>query len=164
MKRPVWITLATLALGVGCAQPEAGTDAALPVQALYSDSQCVGLERTTVVWIADAEAWRSWHGRITSARLPAPSPPAVDFSREGVLVLAMGSRSTAGYGLSLAEKSAVVREGVLTVRVDWSEPPPGALLAQVMTSPCLLMKVPTAPFDQIRVVDQQGRMRLEGPR
>ncbi len=164
MKRPVWITLATLALGVGCAKPGAGTHAALSIQKLYSDSQCIGLERPTVIWIADAEAWRSWHGRVTSARVPAPPLPVVDFSREEVLVLAMGSRSTAGYGLSLAEKSAVVRDGVLTVRVDWSEPPPGALLAQVMTSPCLLMKVPTAPFDRIRVVDQQGRVRLEGAR
>jgi hypothetical protein len=117
-----------------------------------------------VIWIADAEAWRSWYGRITSARLPSPLPPDVDFSREGVLMLAMGSRSTAGYGLSLAEESAIVRDGVLTVRVDWGEPPPGVLLAQVMTSPCLLVKVPATPFSQIRVVDQQGRVRLEGTR
>ncbi len=166
MKWPVWVTLAILAVSAGCAQlgAEAGTNATLLVQSLYSDSQCVGLERPTVIWIADAEAWRSWHGRITSARLPAPPPPVVDFPREGVLLLAMGSRPTAGYGLSLAERAATVRDGVLTVRVDWGEPPPGVLLAQVMTGPCLLVKVPAASFDRIRVVDRQGRVRLEGNR
>jgi hypothetical protein len=165
MKQAAWMTLmAVLALGAGCAQPEPDQNATLPVRSLYGDGQCGGLERPTVVWIADAETWRSWHGRITSARLPAPAPPAVDFSREGVLLLAMGSRSTAGYALSLAEESATVRDGVLTVRVDWREPPSGALLAQVMTSPCLLVKMPAASFERIRVVDQQGRLRLEGAR
>jgi len=165
MKRMAWMTLmTTLALGAGCAQPEPGANATLPVQSLYSSGQCIGLERPTEVWIADVQTWRSWHERITSARLPAPPTPAEDFSREGVLVLAMGSRSTAGYGLSLAEGSATVRDGVLTVRVDWGEPPPGALLAQVMTSPCLLVKMPAASFERIRVVDQQGQVRLEGVR
>ncbi|MFO7642228.1 MAG: protease complex subunit PrcB family protein [Candidatus Competibacteraceae bacterium] len=164
MKRLAWMTLMILLMSAGCAQPEPGANATLPVQSSYSDSQCVGLERPTVMWIADAETWRSWYGRITSTRLPAPPPPAVDFSREGVLLLAMGSRSTAGYGLSLAEGAATVRDGVLTVRVDWGEPPPGALLAQVMTSPCLLVKMPAASFERIRVVDQQGQVRLEGVR
>jgi hypothetical protein len=164
MKWPTWMALMILPMSAGCAQMEAGADVALPVQALYGDSQCAGLERPTVIWIADVQTWRSWHKRISSARLPAPPPPAVDFSREGVLILAMGSRSTAGYGLSLAEKSAVVRDGVLTVWVDWGEPPPGALLAQVMTSPCLLVKVPAASFSRIRVVDQQGQVRLESAR
>jgi hypothetical protein len=165
MKRAAWMTLMTvLALGAGCAQPEPDQNTTLLVRSLYSDSQCGGLERPTVVWIADAAAWRSWHGRITSARLPAPPAPAVDFSREGGLLLAMGSRSTAGYALSLAEESAIVRNGVLTVRVDWHEPPPGALLAQVMTSPCLLVKVPEATFDRVRAVDRQNRLRLEGAR
>ena len=158
------LMIALALVGAGCVQSEPGTNATLPVQALYGSGQCIGLERPAVLWVADAETWRSWYGRITSARLPAPPVPAVDFPREGVLLLAMGSRSTAGYGLSLAEESAVVRDGMLTVRVDWGEPPSGALLAQVMTSPCLLVKMPAASFNRIRVVDQQGRVRLEGAR
>jgi hypothetical protein len=164
MKWVVWMTLTILVSSAGCAQPGAGANAVISVQPLYGGDQCDDLERPTVVWIADADAWRSWYGRITSARLPAPPPPAVDFSREGVLLLAMGSRPTAGYGLSLAEKSAVVRDGVLTMRVEWGEPPPGALLAQVMTSPCLLVKAPAVSFDRIRVVDRRDRVRLEGVR
>jgi hypothetical protein len=80
------------------------------------------------------------------------------------LLIAMGQRSSAGYGLTLADKVAVVRDGVLTVRVDWREPLPDRLRAQVMTSPCLLVAVPDAGFTRIEVVDQEERLRLEGER
>ena len=156
--------LAALALISGCAQTGAGEEATLPVDALYSGSQCGDLERPTTVWIASAAAWRSWHGRIVSPRMSLPSPPMVDFSREGVLLVAMGTRPSAGYGLSLAGASATVRDGVLSVRVDWREPPPGYRQAQVMTSPCLALKVPAVPFARITVLDLEGRTRLEGVR
>ena len=52
----------------------------------------------------------------------------------------------------------------LTVPVDWREPLPGYVQTQVMTHPCLLVKLPNGAFSQIRVVDQDGRLRLEGVR
>ena len=156
--------LAALALLSGCAQTGAGEDAVLPVESLYGDSQCGGLERPIVIWIAGAAEWRSWHGRIVSPQMSLPSPPMVDFSREGVLLVAMGTRPSAGYGLSLAGASATVRDGVLSVRVDWREPPPGYRQAQVVTSPCLVLKVPAVPFARITVLDLEGRTRLEGAR
>ena len=156
--------LAALALLSGCAQTGAGEEVTLPVDALYGGSQCGGLERPIVIWIAGAAAWRSWHGRIVSPRMSLPSPPMVDFSREGVLLVAMGTRPSAGYSLSLAGALATVRDGVLLVRVDWREPPPGYRQAQIVTSPCLVLKVPAVPFARITVLDLEGRTRLEGVR
>ena len=154
--------LAALALISGCAQTGAGEEATLPVDALYSGSQCGDLERPTTVWIASAAAWRSWHGRIVSPRMSLPSPPMVDFSREGVLLVAMGTRPSAGYGLSLAGASAT--DGVLSVRVNWREPLPGYRQAPVVIRPCLVLKVPAVPFARITVLDLEGRTRLEGVR
>ena len=108
--------------------------------------------------------WRDVYAQVNSAWMPLPSPPTVDFPRVGVLLIAMGQRPTAGYGLALADEVATVRDGVLTVRVRWREPPPGRRQAQVMTSPCLLATVPDAGFTRIRVVDQNGGVRLEGAR
>ncbi len=153
-----------LALVSGCAQTGAGEEATVSVDALYGGSQCGGLERPIVLWIAGTAAWRSWHGRIVSPQMSLPSPPMVDFNREGVLLVAMGMRPSAGYGLSLAGASATVRDGVLSVRMDWREPPPGYRQAQVVTSPCLVLKVPAAPFARITVLDLEGRTRLEGVR
>ncbi|HPE73981.1 MAG TPA: hypothetical protein PK018_17720 [Candidatus Competibacter sp.] len=60
--------LAALALISGCTQTGAGEDAALPVGVLFGGSQCGGLKRPTVIWIAGAAAWRPWHGRIVTRK------------------------------------------------------------------------------------------------
>ncbi len=150
----------------GCAQPvgNAASDATLPITALASQGQCGGLSRPAARWIADAGAWREVYAQVNSQWMDPPPPPAVDFPRAGVLLIAMGQRSTAGYGLALADDVAALRDGVLTVRVDWREPPPGRRQAQVITSPCLLATVSAVDFTRIRVVDREGRMRLEGKR
>lgn len=166
MKRWHAMWAMVLVVMVGCAQPsvKAAGDATVSIATLASQGQCGSQNRPTVRWIADAGEWRDLHARINSQWMNPPPPPTVDFPREGVLLIAMGQRSSAGYGLTLADKVAVVRDGVLTVRVDWREPLPDRLRAQVMTSPCLLVAVPDAGFTRIEVVDQEGRLRLEGER
>ena len=154
--------LAVLALQ-GCAGT-AGSDEALPVASVYANSQCGSLNRPEAVWIADTEAWRRWYMQVMSLRMEPPPPPAVDFSREGVLLIAMGQQTTGGYGLSLIGRSAIVQNGMLTVPVEWREPLPGYVQTQVMTNPCLLVKLPGSAFNRMRVVDQDGRLRLEGVR
>ena len=166
MNGPRWVmALALAALTQACAPVGAGgTDnRSLSTELLFSDGQCGGLERPAVVWIASPSDWRSWYGRIMSLRMNPPPAPVVDFSREGVLLIAMGQRPSAGYGLSL-EGETTVRDGVLAVRVDWREPQPGYRQAQVVTSPCLLLKVPAAAFTRIQVLDREDRVRLEGAR
>lgn len=155
-----------LAAVAGCAQPggNAADNATVPIATLASQDQCGELNRPAVRWIARSSEWRDLYARINSQWMNPPSPRAVDFPREGVLLIAMGQRSSAGYGLALAEEIATVRDGVLTVRVDWREPPVGRRRAQVMTSPCLLLAVPDAGFTRIEVVDREGRVRLEGER
>ena len=151
---------------VGCVQPggNAASDATVPIARLASPGQCGGLDRPAVRWIASAGEWRDLYARINSQWMNPPPPPAVDFPREGVLLIAMGQRPSAGYALALADEVATASDGVLTVRVDWREPPPGYRRAQVMTSPCLLVAVPDAGFTRVRVVDREGRVRLEGER
>ena len=165
MRGSGWTGLAALALMTGCAPiGDPPGDAVLPVKLLHGGGQCGDLERPTLLWIARMDDWRSRYARVTSAQINPPPPPAVDFPREGVLLIAMGQRPTGGYGLSLAEETAAVRDGVLTVRADWREPLPGYRLAQVITAPCLMVKLPSAGFSRIRVLDQAGQVRLEGVR
>jgi hypothetical protein len=173
MMRPggAWVlalaALAAVAVAVaGCAQPvgTAAGDATLPIAALPSPGQCGALSGPAVRWIARSSEWRELYARANSQWLDPPPPPTVDFAHAGVLLIAMGQRSTAGYGLTLVDAVATVGGETLTVRVDWREPPPGRRQAQVMTSPCLLATVPKADFTRIRVVDREGRVRLEGER
>ncbi|MDG4598055.1 MAG: protease complex subunit PrcB family protein [Candidatus Contendobacter sp.] len=166
MRRRGGLWAMALTAVAGCAQPvgNAAGDATLPITALASQGQCGGLSRPAVRWIADAGEWREVYAQINRQWLNPSPPPVVDFPRAGVLLIAMGQQSTAGYGLRLADDVAALRAGVLTIRVDWREPPPGRRQAQVMTSPCLLVTVPAVDFTWIRVVDREGRARLEGKR
>ena len=110
------LTLLAVLTLQGCAgTTRAGSDATAPVEKVYASGQCGGLDQPEMVWIADAEAWRRWYAQVMSLRMGPPPPPAVDFSRDGVLLIAMGQQTTGGYGLSLTGAPATVRDGVLTL-------------------------------------------------
>jgi hypothetical protein len=70
----------------------------------------------------------------------AGDPPSVDFSREMIVGVFMGSRSTAGYGVEIVR--AVASPTLLIVEYVETGPPRDALLAQVLTAPYHLAAVP----------------------
>lgn len=165
-RRRLWL-LAGL-LGVqGCAAgaPPEGPGEPLAGEVLYNDSYCgEAFSQPAAVWIGSAQGLRQVYGRLSEQRIPAIAPPAVDFSRYGVLLIAMGQRSTGGYGLGFEQGSLQIDGDTLAVTVDWQEPVPGYLHTQALTQPCLLLKVPALAFARIRVLDQNGRVRLSGSR
>jgi PrcB C-terminal len=61
-----------------------------------------------------------------------PAPP-VDFDKEMVLGVFMGSRPTAGYTVAIT--SVADRDGTLVVTFRETSPRPGTMTAQVLTSP-----------------------------
>jgi hypothetical protein len=71
---------------------------------------------------------------------PDRDQPRVDFEREMVVGVFMGSRATAGFDVEIL--SAVVDQGVLVVRVREIRPSSDRLLAQVITSPYHLVAIP----------------------
>ncbi|MBY0493991.1 MAG: protease complex subunit PrcB family protein [Cyanobacteria bacterium] len=85
--------------------------------------------RTQSEWEA---LWRS-HG----VNKPAPK---VDFGKESVVAIFLGSRPTPGFSAHVVRAGAKGR--VLTV--EWTErrPESGSILAQVLTSPVLFAAVP----------------------
>jgi len=114
--------------------------------------------------LTDDVAYKSVYSQ---ARASVPgntdSPPAVDFARFSVIAVYMGRRRTSGYQLGLASQSARVGENKnLHLLVSWSEPPAGTLLAQVMTSPCMLVTIQKGSYSGIRVIDEQGNVRITG--
>lgn len=164
MNRLLLAMLAMLALP-GCAGiTSAGSEAITPVETLYTRSQCGGLDQPEAVWIADAGTWRQRYAQMMSVQITPLPLPTVDFSQEGILLIAMGQQTTGSYGLSLTGTTATVQDGVLTMRVEWREPRPGYAQTQVMTSPCLLVKLPDRAFSFIRIVDQEGQVRLKSVR
>ena len=76
---------------------------------------------------------------------PSRTAPAVDFSREMVVGLFVGSRNTAGYSLDIAGVDQ--GQNALVVRYREKEPARAAVVAQVITSPYFLVAVPTYAGD-----------------
>jgi len=79
---------------------------------------------------------------------PDKPRPAIDFSKEMVVGLFMGSRPNAGF--STAVVSATAANGVLTVRYSDKAPAPGSISAQVLTFPYHLVAIPRADVKDLK--------------
>jgi hypothetical protein len=88
-----------------------------------------------VVVRTDAEWAKLWNQHS-----PDHQRPPVDFSRQMVIGVFMGSRPTAGFSVDII--STIQANGVLTVRYREVLPPRNAVTAQVITSPFDLVTVP----------------------
>jgi hypothetical protein len=47
------------------------------------------------------------------------------------------------------------------VSVDWIIPEPDSAQAQVITSPCLLLRLDQQDFQHIKILDQNGEIKFE---
>jgi PrcB C-terminal len=90
--------------------------------------------------------------RLWQQHKPDRPKPTIDFSKEMVLGVFMGSRSTGGFAVEIlgAEEAG----GALTVRYRETMPRPGAITAQVISSPYHLVAVPkvtgTVTFEKVQ--------------
>jgi hypothetical protein len=82
----------------------------------------------------------------------------VDFDRFCVLAVEMGRKPSAGYEFDTQNISAQAVGDIATITLPHVQPPPGAITAQVMTAPWILIKLPAEGFHAIRVVDQSSAL------
>jgi hypothetical protein len=94
-------------------------------------------EAKQVVVRTEAEWTKLWQQHS-----PDRKRPAVDFSKDMVVGVFMGSRPTAGYNVSIV--STFAKDGNVLVQYRDSQPRPGAVAAQVLTFPYHLVAVPKA--------------------
>jgi hypothetical protein len=110
--------------------------------------QCTGLEPGLT--IVDYATLASIRG---SRLIAGPGTPSAD---PDVLLVALsrGAQPTPGYGFTL---QAVSRERAQArIRVNWFSPPADAVLAQVITEPCLVVGLPRAGIERVEALDQSG--------
>ncbi len=94
----------------------------------------------TVV-VRDAAAWKKlWQGHAPDRALPA-----VDFSREMVVAVFMGSRTTSGYDVAI--QGTREEGGALVVAYRETAPAREVMTAQVITSPYHIAAVPVRSGD-----------------
>jgi len=106
------------------------------IEHIVSDNHSMVDElRTAVAWKqGEWEAlWRSHAGMLKPA-------PAVDLTKRTVVAVFLGSRPTAGYTVEIVR----TRQEGKTLIVEWREgrPKERMLLAQVLTSPAVIVSIP----------------------
>ncbi len=150
----LFCALAATGCGAGTSLSSAGPGW-IAVQVLSSGSRCRSAgQGPTAEWVAAFDPPDSLFKKTPEVVAP------FDGSREAALRIGMGQCPTAGYSLLLAATMAAVDRGVATIRVEWREPEPGSRVAQVLTSPCLVLKFPKAGLESVRIEDQSGRIRF----
>ena len=100
-------------------------------------------DATQVVIKTDAEWAALWRRHA-----PDRPMPNVDFGREIVIGVFMGSRSNAGFSTEVI--SALAVKGVLIVKYRETLPSRDAITAQILTFPYHLVALPKVPVTEVK--------------
>lgn len=131
----------------GCSQK-------LPLETIYQSSQCA-ISAPTLKRVENADELRQlMHNpatRMLTAKQSRP-PNLADFGKASYVVYALGQKPTAGYGIKQHSDQAFLDADILRLPLEESRPEPGMMRAQVLTSPCLVLRLPKIEFNRIELV------------
>ena len=103
---------------LACSQAAAPRESGGPVRIVrlrpepYSLTYFSGLDEPQRTVVRDEVAWRAAWAAIWRRHSPVPPLPLVDFEREMLVIAALGSRPTTGYGI-LVDSALAEGEGLL---------------------------------------------------
>ncbi len=134
-----WIgaALAMLACASGPSGTE-GSGAEQPFEAVVTQ-QHSGIEEKRLEVVRDQASWSRLWSEIHRGQDPAPPAPAVDFSKEMLIVAALGTRPTGGFGVKV--RSVSTQGDRLEVVVLEPCPPQGAMVTAALTQPVEVVRV-----------------------
>ena len=90
------------------------------------------------------------------ARPPAHASPAHTPTDLLLVAVSRGQQPTPGYGFELLE--GTLKGDAVTVRLGWNRPAADAVLAQVITHPCIVIGLEGEGFGTLRVLDEEGAL------
>jgi hypothetical protein len=144
----------TAALLVACAAGTSrGAQATIehPFETILVEAHSGVSERRREV-IRDEASWARLWAEIHAGLTPAPPVPAVDFARQMLIAVALGTRPSGGFGVKV--RSVASRGERLEVAVAESCPAAGAMVTLSLTQPVEVVRVPrltqTPTFQETR--------------
>jgi hypothetical protein len=140
-------TIVFTVVGCACAGSEMSTSPpGTPVSIVrlrsepYSFTFVSGFDKPARLVVRDAATWQSvWAQTFRGGSVPPI--PVIDFSREMLVVVALGSHSSGGYGILLDGASAEAT-GDLAVEVRSISPGSGCGVTAAFTQPVDIARVP----------------------
>ena len=121
--------------------PRGSPDAEQPFETVLAATRS-GLDQPRREVIRDAASWARLWAEIHARESPAPPLPPVDFERQMLIAVALGTRASGGFGIRVT--SVVVRGDRLEVAVEESCPAKGAMLTLSLTQPVEVVRVAKA--------------------
>lgn len=155
-----WALMMLGLISCGGMSSQKSTSTTIPITVLLEADQCQVQDIvSSAIWARKAEQLDF----SLSQQIKAAHPDAIPWDSDtlGVLVIHMGRQPTGGYRLSLAVPIIEARRGRGIVNVTRHRPDIGAVVAQVITSPCLVLQFPYKDLKFLRVHDQDGRLLAE---
>ena len=89
---------------------------------------------------------------------PPSKTPQVEFNAYYILAIEMGRQPTAGFGIDAEKITASLEDHTAMVHISWKGPSSDALAAQIITSPCVLVRLERGDYDRILVKDQKNQI------
>jgi hypothetical protein len=129
MSTMLWMLVAAVLLQAGA-----------PLRVLDKGDQS-NVDEARQVVVRTAAAWTA----LWRQHAPDRQRPKVDFARDMVAGVFLGSRPSAGFAIDVV--SAGDEHGTLVVRYRETRPPPGAVTAQVITSAYSIVALPRRDGD-----------------
>ena len=137
-----FVRLAIVALAaIGCASPLATglpPGKSVPIVRLraepYSFAFNSGMDQPARLVVRDAATWRGLWNKIYERHSPIPPVPVIDFSQEMIIIAALGSRSSGGYGI-LLDGASEDGTGTIHVAVRSISPGPRCVVTGALTQP-----------------------------
>jgi hypothetical protein len=71
----------------------------------------------------------------------------------------MGQQPSGGYGLKLLSDKLAVSGQTASFALQWVKPKPGMAQIQILTFPCLYLKIAKGDYIHLEVVDEEGTVR-----
>ena len=99
-----------------------------------------GLTARQRVVVRDVATWTSMWPQIVGPVTLVPPVPAIDFSRDAVIVTAMGTQSTGGYAIRVDDAATLGDDAWISVVEQSPDAPCGVLT--VLTAPSAVVVVP----------------------
>jgi len=144
----------TAALLVACAAGTSRGSQAMtehPFETILAAANSGISERRREV-IRDEASWARLWAEIHTGLTPAPPLPAVDFTRQMLIAVALGTRPSGGFAVKV--RSIATRGDRLEVSVAESCPGAGAMVTMSLTSPVEVVRLPrltqTPTFQETR--------------
>ena len=139
--------VAVVAVSVGCAGSDVTQPVGTSIQLVrlraepYSFTFYSGFDKPTRLVVRDVVTWQTVWRQIYLRESPVPPLPAIDFSREMIIVAALGSHSTGGYSILLDRATEAAADGI-AVTVNSSSPGSNCIVTEAFTQPVDVARLP----------------------